>query len=348
MKNNNHNNKNLTATLTELHKIFDCLNNEFYKGELPQVIITIQSKGKTNALGWFTPSKIWEDGSEGKHEINITAESLKRDYIDIVRTLHHEMIHLYCHVNEIKDVSRGNTYHNTKFKNVSLEHGFYYKEDAYNNKIGWSASSLTPESIERIHTFNINKDVFKISRAETGTGADKKKKKSNIIKWVCGCGQIIRTSKDGLRCLCLDCETMFIKEDELEGLEQPTGEDTEPQEAEQTGTNTNSSVEDVKPVGEPQEIQEEQGATNKSIIEKYVNAEGYKIGCYSDIMDTITKRQLNKVIEAIKMQSPTDISMNIKKVKYILEIAFVDNEIDFTFKTYEEYKNVYGETGGSF
>lgn len=210
------NNKNLSATLHELHKIFDCLNNEFYKGELPQVIITIQSKGKTNANGWFTPSKVWDDGKEGKHEINITAESLKRDYIDIIRTLHHEMVHLYCHVNEIKDVSRGNSYHNTKFKQVSEEHGFYYKEGAYNNKIGWSNSSLTPKAIQRIYKFNINQDVFKISRSESGTVAEEKKKKSNIIKWTCGCGQIVRTSKDGLRMLCLDCETMFMKNEDME------------------------------------------------------------------------------------------------------------------------------------
>lgn len=211
--------QNLTVILQELHKAFNCLNNEFYRGELPEVIITIQSKGKTNALAWFTPSKVWEDGAEGKHEINITAESLKRDYIDIMRSLHHEMIHLYCHVNEIKDVSRGNAYHNTKFKRASEEHGFEYKEDAYDKKVGWSFSSLTEETKERIFKFDVDQSVFKISRADMNLlGEDKPKKKSNIIKWTCGCGQIVRTSKDGLRMLCLDCETMFMKEEDLEAL----------------------------------------------------------------------------------------------------------------------------------
>lgn len=207
-------NNNLTDTLQELHKIFNCLNKEFYNNSLPSVVITIQSKGKTNALGWFTPSRIWEDEDDGKHEINIVAEGLKRDYIDIVRTLHHEMIHLYCHINNIKDVSRGNTYHNTKFKNVSLEHGFYYEDDAYDSKVGWSFNSLTDDTINKIKQFNIDANVFKISRIELGIGEDNPKKKSNIIKWICGCGQIVRTSKDGLRALCLDCETMFIKEGE--------------------------------------------------------------------------------------------------------------------------------------
>lgn len=213
------NNKNLSATIKELHKLFNCLNNEFFRGELPEVIITIQSKGKTNSLGWFTPSKVWEDGAEGKHEINITAEGLKREYIEIVRTLHHEMVHLYCHVNEIKDVSRGNTYHNTKFKKASEEHGFEYPENAYDKKYGWTFSKLTEESKERIFKFDIDTDVFKINRVDVNAlGEEKQKKKTNIIKWVCGCGQIVRTSKDGLRMLCLDCETMFMKEEDLEQL----------------------------------------------------------------------------------------------------------------------------------
>ena len=213
-------NKNLTVILQELHKAFDCLNNAFYQGELPSVIITIQSKGKSNSNGWFTPAKIWSDGTEQKHEINITAESLKRDYIDIIRTLHHEMIHLYCHVNEIKDVSRGNTYHNTRFKKACEQHGFEYKEDAYDKKYGWTYASLTEETIEIINKFPVNYDVFKLHRAETLQLDEKPKKKSSTIKWVCGCGVIVRSTKDGLNLFCGDCGTKFEKEvsEEEDGL----------------------------------------------------------------------------------------------------------------------------------
>ena len=66
--------KNLAIVIKELHKAFDCLNKEFYKGELPEVIITIQSKGKRNALGWLTVGKVWDDGTQSKHEINKSAE----------------------------------------------------------------------------------------------------------------------------------------------------------------------------------------------------------------------------------------------------------------------------------
>ena len=80
-------NDKLSVTLNELHKLFDRLNSEFFKNNLPQCIITIQAKGKTGALGWFTPAKVWNVGDTNKHEINITAELLKNDYIEIAKTM---------------------------------------------------------------------------------------------------------------------------------------------------------------------------------------------------------------------------------------------------------------------
>lgn len=208
-------NKNLSVVIKELHKAFDCLNKEFYGNSLPQVIITIQSKGKRNSLGWFTTGKVWEDGTQEKHEINISAEYANRDFIEIMKTLHHEMIHLYCAVNNIKDTSRGGSYHNTNFKRVSEEHGFYYKENAFDKRAGWTFSSLTDESIDRINKFDINKEVFSLKRYDFSANEEgKKKSKSNIIKWQCECGQIVRSSKDGLNIICGDCGTKFKKEED--------------------------------------------------------------------------------------------------------------------------------------
>jgi hypothetical protein len=208
-------NKNLIPVIEELHRAFDCLNKAFYNNELPPVIITIQSKGKRNALGWFTVGKVWDDGTQEMHEINISAEYANRNFMDIMKTLHHEMIHLYCAVNEIKDCSRSGTYHNTKFKIASEQHGFYYGEDAYDKKLGWTFSKLKPETIEIIKGFGLNEDVFILKRYDFTANGEGEKKKSNIIKWECGCGNIIRTSKDGLRVLCLDCETMFMKSEDF-------------------------------------------------------------------------------------------------------------------------------------
>lgn len=209
--------KNLSNTLKELHKLFDYANKLLFNSTLPTVIITIQSRGKRNAYGWFTPAKVWEHGEDKKHEINISAESINRGYLDVARTLIHEMIHLYCEENDIKDTSRGGTYHNKNFRNVSESHGFFYPDDAYSDKYGWSFSQLKPNVVEKLNKFKIDADVFNINRIDvfSGEGEEEVKKKSNIIKWQCGCGVIIRSSKDGIKVYCGDCGCLFEKiEDE--------------------------------------------------------------------------------------------------------------------------------------
>ena len=204
----------LSITLNELHKLFDNLNQEFFQNELPECIITVQAKGNTGAYGWFTPAKVWNVEKESKHEINITAELLSHEYIDIAKTMLHEMIHLYCNTNNIKDVSRGNSYHNSKFKEESIKHGFYYKESSYDKKYGWTFSELTEESIEKINNFKINKgSLRRINRKDVAAnGAPHPAKKSNIIKWTCGCGDIIRSSKSDIKAVCGKCYTEFKME----------------------------------------------------------------------------------------------------------------------------------------
>ena len=117
-------------------------------------------------------------------------------------------------VNDIKDCSRGGTYHNSQFKKASEEHGFYYKENAFDKKYGWSFSELTNESIEKIKAFGLNEELFSLKRYDFNAVQNKEKKKSNIIKWQCSCGQIVRSSKDGLNIICGDCGSKFEKQED--------------------------------------------------------------------------------------------------------------------------------------
>lgn len=190
-------NKNLQPVLTELHKAFDLLNEKYYGGKLPQVVIAIRSQGKrVGVLGWFTPAKVWTDGKEDKHEIVITAETLNRPMMDIIQTLHHEMVHLYCHTNDIKDTSRNGAYHNKAFRDTAISVGFEHLNPKPDSKIGWSYITLTDATKAVIESWQLNGDVFSVARKSFGTGKDKKKKKSNIIKWTCpDCGCILRSSK---------------------------------------------------------------------------------------------------------------------------------------------------------
>ena len=197
---------NLQPVITELHKAFNYLNKAYYENKLPEVVIAIRSQGKrAGVMGWFTPAKVWSDGESEKHEIVITAETLNRDGMDIMRTLHHEMIHLYCETNGIKDTSRNGAYHNKNFKEECLKRGFFYESDKPDNTIGWSLAQLTEETKNYMRKWDIDFSVFGLARKSFG-GKEEKKKKSNRIKWTCpSCGASLSSTKlEGVKPFCMN------------------------------------------------------------------------------------------------------------------------------------------------
>lgn len=129
-----------------LEKIFKALNNEYFEGALSKVVITIQSTPK--AYGHFTLYDAWHTSTEHQlKEINIGAGTLDRPIEDVIATLLHEMIHYYCFMNGIKDVSRGGTYHNKRFKAEAEKRGLKIE---YNSRIGWSITRPTEELLDFI------------------------------------------------------------------------------------------------------------------------------------------------------------------------------------------------------
>ncbi|WP_433939846.1 hypothetical protein [Paenibacillus lautus] len=70
--------------------------------------------GKRSTKVWLTNVPIWrkKEGDIKKYEINISAEYLNIGYLETILIILHQMIHLYCMVNQIKDTSRNREYHN--------------------------------------------------------------------------------------------------------------------------------------------------------------------------------------------------------------------------------------------
>lgn len=201
----------LAKTIFELSRIFKCLNEKFYSGELEQPLITVQSKGKHPALGWCSSRQIWKKTNAGDtayYEINFSAEYLTRNSDEIIETMLHEMAHLYGSMKGIQTTSRGGTYHNKKYKAIAEEHGLYVEET---EKYGWSLTGLTDATREKVKDIKPNKQAFKVYREGAGTGKPKEKKKSSTRKYVCpNCGAIIRATKD-IEAMCLECMPNDIK-----------------------------------------------------------------------------------------------------------------------------------------
>lgn len=121
-----------------LDKAFGYFNEKLFDNSITiRPIITIQSKGRKNAYGWFWAGK-WRNGEENRCEINISAEELARTATSIFETLIHEMVHQYNWQQVINDCS-ANQYHNRRFKVACEEVGL--KCEKMQN-YGWAKTSL--------------------------------------------------------------------------------------------------------------------------------------------------------------------------------------------------------------
>lgn len=117
----NHQPYNLAVDL--LGKAFSFFNEKLANKELDVTpVITIQSKGRRAAYGWFW-NETWKNGNEAlRPEINIAAEHLSRTAPNILETLIHEMAHMVNAKRGIKDCNAAQ-YHNRKFKTTAEELG---------------------------------------------------------------------------------------------------------------------------------------------------------------------------------------------------------------------------------
>ncbi|HEO2443878.1 SprT-like domain-containing protein [Bacillus subtilis] len=218
---------NIKVATDELHNAFNRLNETFFNGELPAPAITIQTSGKRKAMGWCTTKEVWGD-REGKiklYEINIAAEFLDLDFFETMDTLMHEMVHLYNIIHDVRDCSRGGTYHNKKFKAEAEKRGFYFENDKPDKRYGWYNPKLKEETKEKILTLEIDKKAFVIARrgeelhrsaegeeSEAAQQEEQERKKS--YRWVCpGCGLIVRSSKPDISIQCMSCEKQLEERD---------------------------------------------------------------------------------------------------------------------------------------
>lgn len=215
---------NTKVVIEELHRAFKLFNEKLYSNELPEPAILIQSRGnKKLTLGWCTVGKVWKNEftQEERYEINLVAEALNRGIYPVMSTLLHEMVHLYHNINEIKGTSRGNTYHNKRFKADAEAHGLIIE---HAEKIGWSVTKLTGATMNLIDSANFDEAVFSLARLEAGE-KEKPKKKATSKKYVCPiCGQIVRATKE-VNILCGNCTN--IEESIVVKMVEEVPEDTE-------------------------------------------------------------------------------------------------------------------------
>lgn len=134
-----------SRTAGYLEKIFRAVNADWFGGELEEPIITIQSTPR--AYGHVTVSKVWKRKGEQRHELNIGAETLQRPIEEVVATIVHEAVHLYNLAHGVQDCSRGNTYHNKRFKEEAERRGLVI---SHHPTYGWTITEPSEALIDYI------------------------------------------------------------------------------------------------------------------------------------------------------------------------------------------------------
>lgn len=227
----------IIPVIAKLETLFQVLNEQFYENELPTPVIVASTTGKKRAFGWCTAYRAWTDKTiadvhspsdqltddeikiinheDGYFEINICAEYLDRDFLDICETMMHEMVHLYCAIHDIHDTTQNGVYHNKNYKEAAEKHGL----DVKRSKYGYCETSLTYEAIEFLKT--LDQDRFVLHRRDPKS-TEKKKAKQSLRKYMCpSCQCIIRASHD-VKVICSECDQLFL----LVQKNEETGEET--------------------------------------------------------------------------------------------------------------------------
>lgn len=172
-----------------LEQAYIVLNNKYFGGQLPPVVITVQSSPK--AYGHYTTWDAWHTDTDGYREINLGAETLNREVSEVLATLIHEICHHYCAVNGIKDTSRGGTYHNKKFKEVAESTGAV--TIGYDPRIGHSPTTPTPALIAFIEEQGWKGVDLSRNTPERATRG----RTNGVRKMVCPeCGCSVRATKE--------------------------------------------------------------------------------------------------------------------------------------------------------
>ena len=212
-----------SRALGYLEKMYRQLNIDKFNGDLPDCLITVQST--PGAYGHVTLGKVWRVKDTERYELNISADTIDRPIESVVSTLLHEMVHIFCMENGIKDTSRNGTYHNRRFKEQAELRGLVI---GYDKRIGHSPTSPSEDLINYIiendwsdiligrHSLSFcpgggsSTSPGAYGGSSTSPGADfdqpqKIKKPSSTRKYVCPCcGMSVRATRQ-VNIICGDC-----------------------------------------------------------------------------------------------------------------------------------------------
>ena len=210
----------MSRAISAIEKYYNSTNEDFWDGQLPPVIVTCQSS--PGSFGHSTVSRVWKRKDDDLFELNIACEVMDYPIEEILDTIIHEQVHIYCRINSINEVSRNSTYHNKKFKELAESHNLIcvYTGSSY----GWNT---TAKDNDKLIEYAIEKGYSELQIARkssrgfrlggsshqgSGQISPGEKRPSSTRKLICpgGCGQTIRATKK-VNIICGYCMVPMIE-----------------------------------------------------------------------------------------------------------------------------------------
>lgn len=186
----------LIPAITESNRLLVAAVQHFALSVDPaRILVTIQSKGRRNALGWFWHSR-WspeksKDKKEFLHEINLSAEYLREH--NMGETLLHELAHAENHHCGIQDTDKTGRRHNKKFKSMAECVGLKVTKSG---SLGFAFTDLDARGEEFLDKIQFDRNVYTMCRiVETKAS----KQGTRLLKIECPeCGYVVRTTQKWL------------------------------------------------------------------------------------------------------------------------------------------------------
>lgn len=223
--------KTQSRELDFLQSLTAYFKKELFNDDLPPFIITLEKI--RGAFGYATTKAIFKDNTLVYYQVAINFLLAKKNgsFEELADTLIHELIHLYCNKNNIKDVSNNGRYHNKDFKKLAEEKGL---KTMKHQIFGFNTCGLQDDlKIKIINEFTSKYDndyllsLFDIKeqsaqeqrQAQQDQEQDQEQqqqaqqqgpKSRNLQVYVCICCGMKVRAKNNARLLCLDCDQELI------------------------------------------------------------------------------------------------------------------------------------------
>lgn len=174
------------------------LNNELFCGKLAPAAISIARSRKDNYGSYL----LVRDGLGLRHRINLNELYIARPLAEVLRTLLHEMVHLWEDL--VHNRRGGGSYHTKVFCEKAADLGI--PVDARGRSLG-----ITPDG--RFATVLRGRGVPLDGPPVPNSGpiVPAKGSGSHLAKWSCGCTNVRVSSGVALHALCTACECPFMR-----------------------------------------------------------------------------------------------------------------------------------------